>query len=200
MMYSFPSLPFLLHSPHYCVMDGLHVCPWSRAAWHGERPSKGAFHRYTSDLAGMGILPEAVLADHAATDFTDAPPGDTAMERTGRGQSCFGVPPLPIASFQNFPTDRLLLLASFHTLLCSTCSARPQSQGPAPRRPRLDPLGSAARPQNCPVSEEGSPCSAPPAAAPRSAPLPGAGLAPAASLCPRRCERGSGSTPAKSLP
>lgn len=46
------------------------------------------------------------------------------------------MPPLPIASFQNFPTDRLLLLASFPTLLCSTCCCPPPEPGPcAPQTP-----------------------------------------------------------------
>lgn len=36
-------------------------------------------------LPAWGAWPEAVFADHVATDFTDAPPGDTAVERTSRG-------------------------------------------------------------------------------------------------------------------
>lgn len=43
-MYSFPSLPFLLHSPHYCVMDGWHICV---RCWPARR---------REELASVGLI------------------------------------------------------------------------------------------------------------------------------------------------
>lgn len=136
-MYSFPSLPFLLHSPHYCLTDGSHACGGAGQPGTGV-PIRGWVQRCTSDLAG-GAWPGAALADHVDTGFTDAPSRDTAREEEP------GSVPLPAGH-------------SGMSLQTGCCPAVP---APASQRAILDLLGRAARQQNSPVSEEGLMCSGP---------------------------------------
>lgn len=68
MMYSFPSLPFLLQSPHYWVMDGWHGC----ALPARESPRAGPGHR---GWLAPALHPRDVAAAVSATAQGQLHPG-----------------------------------------------------------------------------------------------------------------------------
>lgn len=154
-MYSFLSVPFLLHSAHYRVMDVWHGCRGAGAR-RGERPRKG--------LARLAQgWPNAACAGRAPADAAEPPPGHTA--RTSRRQSRSGLPSLPMGSFQNFP-------GNVQALLCSA-SCSPRDGAPHPADPVTGPVRSVRPITNLPRARGGaglprSPCN-PPEPVPRGA-------------------------------
>lgn len=162
MMYSFLSVPFLLHSAHYRVMDVWHGCRGAGAR-RGERPRKG--------LARLAQgWPNAACAGRAPADAAEPPPGHTA--RTSRRQSRSGLPSLPMGSFQNFPGNVQVLLCS------ASCSPRDVAPHPADPGSVTGPVRSVRSISNLPRARGGaglprSPCN-PPGARPARGPAPAA--------------------------